>query len=659
VGRPSFGPSWQLALADRTVSEARAADPPTWPIIPDAADLRDLIYRPSLGLLPERFLCAAVDPESGVSGILKIRNQGSRPSCIGEALAALIDIQRIETLHKLRITSEAAETVQPASGPMLHAMALEIEGSAAKGSRGEIYSLRSGLKGFYNTGVCTEKLWRATALSHDRAHFDAATVAAMREARNVTLGAYYRVRSFINDYHAALIEAGALYVSAELHDGWARPENGMIKPCTTSQELKGGHAFVIVGYQREGFLILNSWGEEWGGFAFAAGAGLPGVALWRYEDWATSVLDAWALRLAVPTPDSFRHTVDQQGAATFGANQPALAAPSVRRQVVLGRYIHLDDGRHVQTGSYPSSQQSLTTTLDHLGAEGELGGADKYDDIRLTLHGDASTTDEVMARVARTIPDEKRERTHGFSLLWANTLLHGAMAALAPLFNEALVIAKGNRRDADNRIEQSVRTVGRALWRDVKRAARTAGSPEGDAADALAKIAALSAAQSKRLHIVAEGAGSLLLAELLRTEYARRDDNNVFATVLTSLTLVAPLNTLQEFDEAIAPFLEHWARTRRLRATILKPDRYFDDRLCVGAYSGSWTDLVQRALEEGPTEIVGAPTFAGMLKGRPRIVLLPPPVERSGDLGFLDILEHCAVSQHVRGAIMQAGHKYP
>jgi hypothetical protein len=322
--------------------------------------------------------------------------------------------------------------------------------------------------------------------------------------------------------------------------------------------------------------------------------------------------------------------------------------------VVLGRYIHLDDGCHVQTGSYPSSRQSLTTTLDHLGKSGEAGGANKYDDIRLTLHGDTSSTDEVMARVASTIPAEKRDRVHGFSLVWANTLLHGATAALAPLFNEALAIAKGKRQDADKRIEQSVAPVGRALWRDVKRAAQIAGRPKGDAADALARITALSAARSKRLHIVAEGAGSLLLAELLRTECARRADNNVFATILASLTLVAPLNTLQDFDKAIAPFLEHWARTRRLRATILKPDRHFDDRLCVGAYSGSWTDLVQKALEAGPAEIVGAPAFKGKLRGCPQIVLLPPPESRSGDLGSRDILEHEAVSKHVRGAITQA-----
>ena len=54
-------------------------------IIRDPADVRDLIYRPSLGSLPEKFLCAEVDPASPVlGGILAIRDQGERPTCIGE-----------------------------------------------------------------------------------------------------------------------------------------------------------------------------------------------------------------------------------------------------------------------------------------------------------------------------------------------------------------------------------------------------------------------------------------------------------------------------------------------------------------------------------------------------------------------------------------------
>lgn len=636
-------------------SSAASRSPKKGPIIRDAADLRDLLYRPSLSLLPEAFLCAALNPANTLlDGVLKIRDQGDRPSCIGEALAGLIDIQRIEKFHKSGDVSEITTKVQPASGPMLHAMALEIEGSASAAGTDEIYSLRSGLKGFYNTGVCTEDLWNATTKSGSRPHFDKATVAAMREARNVTLGSYFRVRSFINDYHSALFEAGALYVSAELHDGWHYPPDGIINRCDKTEKFSGGHAFVIVGYDQDGFLVLNSWGRGWGGYAFAGKEKLQGIALWTYEDWARSVLDAWVLRLAVPTPGAFLHTMEQQGASAFGADQPALGAPSTRRQTVLGRYIHLEEGRHVSNGPYPSSRQSLETTLQYLETGDKAGGKDKFDDICLVLHGDPTAVEGVMARLAQGIAEDKRDRLHRFALVWINGLLCDAAAALQPLFDKARAVAEGRQQDADRRIELSVGPLGRALWRDVKRIAAMSGGPKGEATDALAKISVLSAQHSKRLHIVTEGAGSLLLAELLRTEGERQPDGYALSDILASLTLISPLNTKPDFDEKIGPFLEEWAHKRGLRAFILMPDSVFEERLCVGAYSGSWADLIQNALEEGEERtIIGSPNFGHKLRGRPKIIRLPPPTKRAGTFNFLDVLQHPAAAAHIRDSIMQ------
>jgi hypothetical protein len=618
----------------------------------DASDLRDLIYRPSLALLPAKFLCAAVDPRGDYCGILKVRDQHDRPSCIGEALAALIDIQRIESYRNRNDPTNAKKDVHPASAAMLHTMALEIETIEHGKQAREIYSLRSGLKGFYNTGVCTEEFWAAQTKQTRRAEFDVATVETMREARNVTLGAYYRVRSFVNDYHAALLEAGALYVSAELHCGWTSPVAGRIVPGpVTDNNLRSGHAFVIVGYDDDGFLVLNSWGPKWGGYVPKGLSSLPGIALWTYEDWARCVLDAWVLRLAVPTPESFRYTVDQQGAAAYGADQPALASPSVRRQSVLGRYINLDDGRHLRTGSYPSSRRSLETTLNDL----RQSGPDSFEAFRITLHGDTTATEVVMARAAHAIPKDKQSRIHGLSVLWVNGLLHGASAALKPLFDAAMAIAMGNRADADRRIELMVGPVGRALWRDVQLSARVAGGPGGDAADAVARIVALCAERSRQLHIVSEGAGSLLLAELLRTALVRRAKPDALASVLGSLTMVAPLNTGQDFNEKIGPFLDRWGAVRGLRATIFKPDRNFHERLSVGDYGRSWTDLVQNALQQEKQILVGAHRFPGPLKGDPRIICLAPPPRRSGDLNSADILQHEDVAKHVSSMIAGGG----
>ncbi len=622
-------------------------------IIRDPSDTRDLLYRPTLGPLQERFLCAAMAPANSAYRLnLPIRNQGTEPRCIGDALAALVDIQRIETFCRKGDLIGAQSRIRPSSGQMLYAMALEVEGIEQGRPSQDVYSLRSGLKGFYNTGVCSETTWNERPLNALGDNVETASVEAMREARNLTLGAYYRVPPFINDYHAALIEAGALYVSAELHDGWEAPKNGAIAPANTSQRLGGGHAFVIVGYDESGFLVLNSWGPDWGGYAFDAGPPLPGIALWPYADWAGHVIDAWALRLAAPTPGSFRFAVGPKGTAMFGgvqAAQAVQAAPSVRRLEVLGHYIHLDDGRHVTTGSYPDSRHSLETTLGHLMSPAKR----TVTDIRLTFNGDITPTDQVMARIARSQDEDRVAGVHGLSLLWVNGLLSGAADALKPLFEAALAIAKGDRDDANRRIEQMSRPVGRALWRDARRAATTAADlePEGDAAYALRQIVSMCAKSGKRLHIVSEGAGVLLLAALLCDGPDRDARDTHLIEVLASLTLVAPLITAQDFNPSVGRFLDVWHSKEQRRATLFRPRAAFDQRLTVGPYSGSWTDLVSRAFEETPTRLVGAFDFRGLLRGNPIRKRLDAPEQPAGDLSATAVLQHVAIKAHLAQVI--------
>jgi len=617
-------------------------------ITDDPADLRDLLYRPSLGLLPSRFLTAALDPGNpAFCGSFRIRNQGPAPNCIGESLAALIDLQRTETSARMRGPDAAEETVLASSGSMLYAMALEIESTDLGRAATDIYSLRSGLKGFYNTGVCSAATWDARPLSGLGDDVASASVEAMKEARGITLGAYYRVRSFINDYHAAVVEAGAIYVSAQLHDGWKTPVYGKIEPSRTSKKFGGGHAFVIVGYERRGFLVLNSWSGEWGGYAPEGHDPRPGIALWTYEDWAANVTDAWVLRLAAPTPDAFWLSLRQQGAAMFGADQgPLAAAPPVRRLEVLGHYIHMDDGHHVTNGTFPSSRQSLETTLALLADPAKKA----VTDIRLTFNGDINPVPLAMDRIARTAFADKAACIHGLSLIWVNGLLSGSAEALEPLFTDALTIAKGNREDADQRIEKMARPVGRALWRDAKRAAETAAAPDGDATHALDRIAALCRDTDRRLHIVAEGAGILLLAALLRDGESRDTRDAALTKVLYSLTMVAPLITSQAFNATVGRFAEVWAPVEG-RATIFRPNADFDERLCVGTYSRSWTDLVSRSFEETPTRLVGAHGFSNRLRGPIGFRSLKAPDIPTGDLLSTAVLQHATVLDHVSGMI--------
>src|SRR5262245_60101949 len=89
--------------------------------------------------------------------------------------------------------------------------------------------------------------------------------------------------------HAAITEVGVLYASASVHSGWDHVGPDGRIPFREGSE--GGHAFAIVGYDREGFWIQNSWGPTWGD------RGLGHVS---YDDWLRNGNDVWAARLGVP-----------------------------------------------------------------------------------------------------------------------------------------------------------------------------------------------------------------------------------------------------------------------------------------------------------------------------------------------------------------------
>lgn len=326
---------------------------------PDVPDIRDRFYDPSL--LDLKITLSPPPIEE-----IAIHDQGEEGACTGFALAAAINL----FIRRRGATDQAGNPAQ-VSPRMLYEMAKlhdEWPGENYDGS-----SIRGVVKGFFNNGVC----------SLDKAPYDARekswtlSVEQAKDARRAGLGAYYRLKPEIIDYHAALNETGVIIASARVHRGWTNPSKGVIKK---SNQHEGGHAFAIVGYNAEGFLVQNSWGEDWGGFEKR-----PGIAQWRYEDWAENIIDAWVLRLSVPTPQAFNltHTPIRQDSPSTAA--PA-NLPEPRRMDVIGHVIHLDDGHLVTKGRYGTPLASIEKTAEFLADD---AGADdrKYDHILFYAHG--------------------------------------------------------------------------------------------------------------------------------------------------------------------------------------------------------------------------------------------------------------------------------
>ena len=142
------------------------------------------------------------------------------------------------------------------------------------------------------------------------------------EAAHCPLGAYYRVnKDSITDMQAAIYEVGALFVSAEVHQGWFPRQNRW--PLADKMALiqmpkrigkKGGHAFAIVGYNQLGFFVQNSWGPDWG---------KDGFAILTYPDWIKHGMDAWVTVLGSPVVGAKSRRHQTSDTLVEASTQPA------------------------------------------------------------------------------------------------------------------------------------------------------------------------------------------------------------------------------------------------------------------------------------------------------------------------------------------------
>lgn len=587
----------------------------------DPTDLRDQIYMPSLRLLrpqadPAGF-SASQDPVSGFVPYPR-RVQAKDGFCVGYALANLIDIHRVRAVDSDKDKSNAlAAGVSPA---MLYEMARRMEGRS-EGPEG-VRSLRSAVKGFYHFGCCREELW---PIKKDR--IKTTEIERFKDARQVTLGAYYRVRPLLNDYHSALAEADGILVSAEIHKGWHQKHplsKGAPKDIRGRIEPQSGggmaHAFVIVGYNAEGFLVLNSWGGDWGWYNDH-----PGVALWSYADWARTVMDAWVLRLGVPAPGAFQFSIGDQG-INFGDFD--IRAGSTACHYLLGHFAHLDDGKHVESGAYASSRNSVALTTEMLRDDAQ----GKWKRVLLTIGGSLlGLKDAFDVETRRRQQVQQIGGVYPYALLWCTDLIESANPVLTHLFQTAVDRVGPHSIRLSDEIEKVTAGIGRAFWREVKRAARIAGrhGANGGADGAAAELFDRFAATGARLHLLVDGAGVLLLAQYLEslsqlaapgTMRKNRQRWKQFHDSVASIDLIAPTIECANFIRAYGPLIRRLNRRGGDRARLWVPSLDFEQRLSIGYYDGSMLDLVLHSFE-GRRDAA----YIGMSRGRSGIDALLGP----------------------------------
>ena len=616
---------------------------PVHDAVADVPDVRDHIYRPALTILK-----ASLEPERDYAGwwhVGRVRDQGAQPSCVGHALAAVIDHLRA---HNLASSKEAANVTRGTldrpwvSWRMLYETSRFHDEWAGENYGGS--SIRGGLKGFFYNGVCSqddEDKFRQQL--RDETGVADQTWVMTKElaqgARSIQLGAYYRVRPRLPDMHAALNEGAVLLVSAATHQGWRSPIDGRIEFDSSQMRPMGLHAFVIVGYNEESFCIQNSWGRRWG---------REGFARWSYEDWAANHCDAWVLHLAV-VPASGRTQkislvtahgprVDQSETHFLGQAEKDFSGPS--RLDVLGHLVPFRDGRIDEYGPYNTNRATLNATFGLIDRrysdEAEKRHHDRklapprhnlpatdlcYRHVLIYFMGSWPDESKLASELKGLIPVFKSGGIYPLFFVWETALFKElellTQRTIAEMEEQGRSAPRTRRDVRDRLIEGRIAIPGNRILRELRWSARQLfvdeqqepdlekGFSTGDAGSCLGELFETLNGRYRKgtisYHIVAHGFGAQLVVASLKNQ----ERINCHPSI-SSCSLISPVLATDRAKADLLPHIlgrgERSTRGRaafdqlvieRLRLYVMSRETMRRDRFSDG-YGRSWPQLWAR-----------------------------------------------------------------
>jgi hypothetical protein len=441
------------------------------------------------------------------------------------------------------------------------------------------------------------------------------------DAAKRPLGAYYRVdpRS-VTDMHVALNES-VLYASAVCHDGWdkgngagRREGRTWIIPREPAKPGDGGHAFVIVGYDRDGFLVLNSWGRGWGS---------GGLAVLTYEDWLDNAMDCWIVQLGVVT-DQHRE-VSEAGTlrvhrAPRGRAAVALATDEALRNHELSPFVvdMGNNGQLSQSGDFRTNPADLAWLASHhFAAACERWGARGAKvDVALYAHGGLVGEKAASESAARWIPALYGARIFPVFFMWETDILSTLKNRVADLLlGEPRTT--GTFRDTflkfwDERLERLLAEPGSFFWDEMKQNAQAISARFDDGGEGGARLLFEEARKSPeftpervRLHLIGHSAGAIVHCHLARA----------LAEVgwsVASVSFMAPACTTALFMETIGAGLAR-GTVGRYAQFHLSDDQEKSDPTCkpIFGYSRSLLYLVSESFEHGKrTPILGMDRYS-------------------------------------------------
>lgn len=572
------------------VGAAKAAAPITarresLNVVRDPADLRDRQYMPPPRSLPQIF--PKDDEIKGFIGAYTkaglILDQGQEGACTGFGLACVVNYLRWRSAGM----PEKFESVSPR---MLYHFARrfdEYEGENYDGS-----SCRGALKGWYYNGVCLENKWsyKAGDTTLPESGWDG-------DAIEQTLGVYYRIDpQAITDLQAAIQEVGAIYASAYTHQGWDTVKTG-VKPTSHitlpvidydgKPSRSGGHAFALVGFNRIGFVIQNSWGNK-----FGAG----GFAVISYADWLVHAMDVWVAAMGVPGIVSGRFATgggEKASAVSVAAHTNWWdKEKAYQHSIVLGNNGRVD--RYDTLDSVTRTLQNQACVLPDTWFR--QNGHDKK---RLVIYAHGGLNSEAAA-IQRAQAMGRYFLGNGcypLFLVWKSGLLESLSNILSDKTGAGPAGMAGGiggwftDKISDPIIEKTIgRPFARPLWSEMKENAELAAECDRGGDLLVKALCALASSWGDRfeLHLIGHSAGSIILGKLLGNLAQKELTDSVKST-----HLYAPACTVAFANRYYAPQTNIM---RNLYLDILGDQREQDDNVAT-IYKKSLLYLVSNALE--------------------------------------------------------------
>ena len=486
-------------------------------MLPDPPDLRDRIYNPTLrGLKP----ILNFQPYKEQEWISRVKNQGSTQSCTGFALAAMVEALAFQAWKDRDHWGDAPEEISPY---MLYYMARlydEIPGEDANGGS----TARAAMKGWHQHGACKQKFWDNLDTKPETANQE-----WVADAFRTPLGAYYRVdHTSIPDLHAALNEAGVVFVTARIHDGWSKPVDGKIS-FNAGALASGGHAFLLVGYDEEGFWIQNSWGREWG---------IEGFAHISYADWCLNGMDAWIGQLGVHISNQlesltqgldYQHLQKLSEPVTVGRGRDLLSSnPNVSAQQINPYVVALENnGRLATRGQFSTREEDLEKLVTfYLEAAIKQWNLQDNEPIDVGIYAHGGLTPESGAEIIakQWVPALFGWKVFPIFFMWQTGLLD----TLNDCLEDALKKTPSTTASAtlwqqllrtDDRVESLVSTPGTLAWDEMKKNAEMASiNEQGGLRLLYNKLIEFTKPEIRsrlRLHLIGHSAGAIFQAHLL------------------------------------------------------------------------------------------------------------------------------------------------